>query len=642
MKRLLLVSFFLIAVGCSSDEMEESSQELAASSNFELSENIIGKWDIQNTGKNVATCRIFNIVFSQNEFTINYTGGQIVGTYTVDSETEISLNSTGNITNILISNNNISLNISIDGCEINANGVKDNNYNDGDCLTFLECLDGVYFSEDGEIDDFVVGFFNEPNETWYLQYFFNSNCYEIENPFNSQSISGYSVELIQNSKDLLIVKTIDGNNTDYFKLVSFDDGSLSVSFSNSLDGEYEIDNDYISITQAKVFELQSILESLNECNTDIQSIECSYNGQTDSGETITGTWVAPLLDDFLINTSVNGRNGRLEILPEGINDNGYEYKWEFQPEGSEEIIEINRNSNLLIPSTAQEIPSNISTTGLYTVYVYESGNTEGCAPFRAQISITLQVSTYVPDDNFEQYLIDNGYDDILDDYVLTDNIIDVEEINYLHGGIESLEGIQDFTNLKRLALFNYPDFVTQVNDADLQQRIDADLKNNIQFADLSNNKKLVYISLGRNIALESININGLTELIGLTLEGCQNLSSTDFSTNTKLEWLNLGFNNKITEIDLTNLLELGRLHLRATGNLNSLDISNNSKIVDLDTQYTNLECIKVSDYQIQNQINSNSIDGESSFTVWFSDTSGQVFDVNWEKDSDTIYSTDCN
>ena len=142
----------------------------------------------------------------------------------------------------------------------------------------------------------------------------------------------------------------------------------------------------------------------------------------------------------------------------------------------------------------------------------------------------------------------------------------------MHGGIESLEGIQDFTNLKELVLFNYPDFVTQVNNADLQQRIDADLKNNIQYADLSNNKKLVNVNLGRNIALESININGLTELIGLTLEGCQNLSSIDLSSNTKLEWLNLGFNNKITEVDLTNLLELGRLHLRATGNLNSLEI----------------------------------------------------------------------
>jgi len=31
-------------------------------------------------------------------------------------------------------------------------------------------------------------------------------------------------------------------------------------------------------------------------------------------------------------------------------------------------------------------------------------------------------TTYVPDDNFEQALIDLGYDDVLDDYVLTANI----------------------------------------------------------------------------------------------------------------------------------------------------------------------------------------------------------------------------
>jgi len=30
-------------------------------------------------------------------------------------------------------------------------------------------------------------------------------------------------------------------------------------------------------------------------------------------------------------------------------------------------------------------------------------------------------TTYVPDDNFEQALIDLGYDDVLDDYVLTAN-----------------------------------------------------------------------------------------------------------------------------------------------------------------------------------------------------------------------------
>jgi hypothetical protein len=31
-------------------------------------------------------------------------------------------------------------------------------------------------------------------------------------------------------------------------------------------------------------------------------------------------------------------------------------------------------------------------------------------------------NTYVPDDNFEQAIIDLGYDDTLDDFVLTQNI----------------------------------------------------------------------------------------------------------------------------------------------------------------------------------------------------------------------------
>ena len=37
--------------------------------------------------------------------------------------------------------------------------------------------------------------------------------------------------------------------------------------------------------------------------------------------------------------------------------------------------------------------------------------------------------TYVPDDNFEQGLINLGYDNILDDYVLTVNINTVTFLN---------------------------------------------------------------------------------------------------------------------------------------------------------------------------------------------------------------------
>ena len=48
-----------------------------------------------------------------------------------------------------------------------------------------------------------------------------------------------------------------------------------------------------------------------------------------------------------------------------------------------------------------------------------------------EIGVTINASgcqiTYVPDDTFEQYLIDLDNDDVLDDYVLTDNIRNIED-----------------------------------------------------------------------------------------------------------------------------------------------------------------------------------------------------------------------
>ena len=39
--------------------------------------------------------------------------------------------------------------------------------------------------------------------------------------------------------------------------------------------------------------------------------------------------------------------------------------------------------------------------------------------------------TYVPDDNFEQALIDAGLDDILDNYVLTSNISNIQSVSII-------------------------------------------------------------------------------------------------------------------------------------------------------------------------------------------------------------------
>ena len=63
-------------------------------------------------------------------------------------------------------------------------------------------------------------------------------------------------------------------------------------------------------------------------------------------------------------------------------------------------------------------------------------------------------TTYVPDDNFEQALIDLGYDDVLDDYVLTANISGVTYLNVSSKEISDLTGIQDFTALTSLQCGN--------------------------------------------------------------------------------------------------------------------------------------------------------------------------------------------
>ena len=58
----------------------------------------------------------------------------------------------------------------------------------------------------------------------------------------------------------------------------------------------------------------------------------------------------------------------------------------------------------------------------------------------------------MPDDNFEQALINLGYDNVLDDYVITANINTVTSIDVNFNSIADLTGIEDFTALTDLTV----------------------------------------------------------------------------------------------------------------------------------------------------------------------------------------------
>jgi hypothetical protein len=60
-------------------------------------------------------------------------------------------------------------------------------------------------------------------------------------------------------------------------------------------------------------------------------------------------------------------------------------------------------------------------------WTYANGNIDEGVDF--SVICAPEGYTYVPDDNFEQALIDLGYDTALDDFVLTENISGVTLLN---------------------------------------------------------------------------------------------------------------------------------------------------------------------------------------------------------------------
>ena len=167
-------------------------------------------------------------------------------------------------------------------------------------------------------------------------------------------------------------------------------------------------------------------------------------------------------------------------------------------------------------------------------------------------------NTYVPDDNFEQALINLGYDNVLDDYVLTANINTITSLTLDSMGsgsgswITSLVGIEDFTALTWL-------------DCSFQH--------------------LTTLDLSANAALNSLS--------------CRSnfLTSLDVSNSPALTWLDCS-ENQFVNLDLSNNTSLSQLNINFCFSLKSLNLKNgnnqnmsNVNAVNCDS----LECVNVDD-----------------------------------------------
>lgn len=214
---------------------------------------------------------------------------------------------------------------------------------------------------------------------------------------------------------------------------------------------------------------------------------------------------------------------------------------------------------------------------------------------------TFSQNTYIPDNGFEQLLIDLSVDfGPLDDYVPTANVAGLEDLFILSNyNISDLTGIQDFTSIEALYIENNP----------------------ITTIDLSGNPILYDVSL-KNLNLTSITFSSSSIIAFLDLSN-NTISSINLSSLPNLQYLNLE-GNSITDLDLSSKTSLTEIYVN-NNNLASLTIKNgfNSNLTGFNaTNNPSLTCIEVDD-------EGNATSGTGNYS-------------NWLKDATASYSNDCN
>ena len=204
--------------------------------------------------------------------------------------------------------------------------------------------------------------------------------------------------------------------------------------------------------------------------------------------------------------------------------------------------------------------------------------------------------TYVPDDAFEQYLIDMAYDlGPLDDYVTTSAIDTITNLIIPGAGISDLTGIEDFAALKSLN---------------------------------TSSNLLDSLDLSKNEVLTTLNCSG-NQLDSLSLSNNTNLEVLDFSSNM------------ITEIDLTDLTSL--LSLECNSNeLSSLDLMLNINLTSLSCTSNQLTSINI---QNGNNLNITLFDATDNPDLTCIEVDDTIFSNSapgWDKDATASYKLDCH
>jgi hypothetical protein len=144
----------------------------------------------------------------------------------------------------------------------------------------------------------------------------------------------------------------------------------------------------------------------------------------------------------------------------------------------------------------------------------------------ASLSSSAQL-TQIPDNNFEQALIDLELDNQLDGFILTANIVSVTHLDIPDMSIQDLTGIEGFESLSYLNCSN----------------------NSITTIDVSNNPNLVFLFCPDN-DLESLIMPESSPVFRELLVNNNNLTSLEMSNYANVAWI-IADNNLFNSINLS-------------------------------------------------------------------------------------------
>ena len=204
-------------------------------------------------------------------------------------------------------------------------------------------------------------------------------------------------------------------------------------------------------------------------------------------------------------------------------------------------IIFNRNRSFRLNYSSGQISGTYSVTSNSNITLNNHGFLSNVQINNNQISFNLNITalfqfnvtgsrvqtyqqnrTYIPDQNFEQALVDAGYDTTIDNYIDDSSMLSVTQLDLSNKQITDFTGLEEFVNLTDLNLSG--NTITSVPLVNLNKLTTLDLSIT----------ELTVLDLTQNNNVTSLNLSGNTGLTALDLSQNSNITSLDLSGNTGL------------------------------------------------------------------------------------------------------------